>query len=143
MSLKLAFGEGDASYRAAGELAGITALVDDFYAVMDTEPHAAVIRAMHPDDLSSSRQRLSYFLSGWLGGPRLYREHFVAISIPDIHKHLRIGSEERDQWLWCMQRALDRQDYPPEFKEYLLAQLSIPAERVRQRSQLEHAAKSG
>ena len=45
MSLKLAFGEGDASYKAAGELAGITALVDDFYAVMDTEPHAAVIRA--------------------------------------------------------------------------------------------------
>jgi hemoglobin len=45
-------GTGMDPYRAAGELAGITSLVDAFYANMDTFPEARVIRKMHPEDLS-------------------------------------------------------------------------------------------
>ena len=44
-------------YRAAGELAGVTRLVDDFYANMDTFPEARVIRKMHPEDLTESRKK--------------------------------------------------------------------------------------
>ena len=44
-------------YRAAGELAGITSLVDAFYANMDTFPEARVIRTMHPEDLTESRKK--------------------------------------------------------------------------------------
>lgn len=40
------------SYRAAGELAGITSLIDAFYSNMDTFPEARVIRKMHPEDLT-------------------------------------------------------------------------------------------
>jgi hypothetical protein len=50
--------------RAAGELAGITSLVDAFYSNMDTLPEARVIRRMHPDDLTESRKQLTYFLCG-------------------------------------------------------------------------------
>lgn len=130
------FGSGDASFRAAGGLAGIRALVDAFYQVMDSAPEAAAIRAMHAADLGPSQQRLSAFLSGWLGGPRLYREHFGQIAIPSAHRHLAVGVAERDAWLWCMAQALDRQPYSPAFKRYLIEQLSVPAERVRQRCQL-------
>lgn len=125
------YGTADASYKAAGQLAGITQLVDDFYSHMDTFPEAYEIRHMHGGDLSESRLKLSYFLSGWLGGPKLYAEHFGGISVPGFHQHLTIGEPERDAWLLCMQQAIDQQPYDDAFKAYLLAQLRIPAERVR------------
>ncbi len=119
-------------YQAAGELVGITRLVDEFYVNMDTLPEAKVIRDMHPPDLTESRKKLTYFLCGWLGGPKLFHQHYGPISIPGAHKRFPIGYEERDAWLLCMQRALAVQPYSVEFKDYLLAALSIPAERVRQ-----------
>lgn len=119
-------------YQAAGELPGITRLVDEFYANMDRLPEAKVIRDMHPSDLAESRKKLTYFLCGWLGGPRLFQQHYGPISIPGTHKRFPIGYEERDAWLLCMQRALAVQPYSNELKDYLLAALSIPAERVRQ-----------
>lgn len=65
------YGVGDASSKAAGELPGITKLVDDFYAQMDRIAEAETIRAMHPSDLIESRKKLSCFLAGWMGDPRL------------------------------------------------------------------------
>ncbi|MGE3979634.1 MAG: group II truncated hemoglobin [Nitrospira sp.] len=119
-------------YQTAGELAGITKLVDAFYLNMETLPEAETIRNMHPADLAESRKKLTYFLCGWLGGPRLFQEHYGPISIPGAHKRFPIGYEERDAWLLCMQRAIAVQPYGDQFKDYLLAALSIPAERVRQ-----------
>jgi len=119
-------------YREAGELAGITRLVDEFYINMDTLPEAETIRSMHPPDLTESRRKLTYFLCGWLGGPKLFQQHYGPISIPGFHKRFPIGYEERDAWLLCMQRAIAVQPYSDRFKDYLLAALSIPAERVRE-----------
>jgi len=119
-------------YQAAGELVGITRLVGEFYNNMDTLPEAQTIRNMHPEDLTESRKKLTYFLCGWLGGPKLFQQHYGPISIPGFHKQFPIGYEERDAWLLCMQRAIAVQPYSSELKDYLLAALSIPAERVRQ-----------
>ncbi|UVT14860.1 MAG: group II truncated hemoglobin [Nitrospira sp.] len=119
-------------YQEAGKLAGITRLVDAFYMNMDTLPEAETIRNMHPPDLSESRKKLTYFLCGWLGGPKLFQQHYGPISIPGFHKQFAIGYAERDAWLYCMQRALAVQPYNDQFKDYLLAALSIPAERVRE-----------
>lgn len=126
------FGTEDASYKAAGELSGITKLVNCFYDYMETLDEAKVIRAMHPKDLTVSRDKLICFLSGWLGGPRLYAPKYGQISIPQVHRHLTIDSPERDAWLLCMTRAADEQPYNDKFKRYLLEQLFVPAERVRQ-----------
>ena len=100
-------GNGDdmSPYRAAGELAGITNLVDAFYANMDTFPEARVIRKMHPEDLTESRKKLTYFLCGVLGGPRLYIEHYGRINLPDFHSQFPIGTDERDAWMLCMRHA--------------------------------------
>lgn len=65
-------------YQEAGELAGITRLVDEFYVNMDTLPEAETIRSMHPEDLTESRKKLTYFLCGWLGGPKLFPQHIWA-----------------------------------------------------------------
>ena len=126
------YGEGDASYRAAGERAGITKLVDAFYRIMDELPEARAIRQMHPSDLTVSRDKLTRFLCGWMNGPKLYAEKYGPIKIPAVHAHLRVGPAERDAWLLCMEKALAEQDYSPGFRAYLLRELRVPAERIVQ-----------
>jgi hemoglobin len=124
------YGDADTSFRAAGGIIGITRLVDDFYQLMDELPEAQEIRRMHPADLGEARDKLARFLCGWLGGRNRYEEKYGPIRIPMAHQHLRIGASSRDAWLLCMQRAIARQEYAPEFAAYLMIQLRIPAQRV-------------
>lgn len=125
------YGKGDASFQAAGGEAGIRRLVDDFYDEMDSLAEARAIRAMHPEELALSRDKLAAFLCGWLGGPRRYREKYGPISIPAAHAHLAIDENARDAWLLCMEKALAKQPCPDDFRQYLLVQLGVPAERCR------------
>lgn len=125
------YGQGDATYKAAGEYEGIKQLVDDFYDIMSELKLAEHIREMHPDDLAVSRDKLTRFLCAWTGGPRLYREKYGPISIPQAHSHLTIGAQERDAWLACMKQALAKQNYPQDFQDYMITQLAVPAERCR------------
>jgi len=125
------YGVKNNSYKMAGELEGITKLVNEFYNNMDTFSDAKNIRDMHSNDLSESKKKLSYFLSGWLGGPKLYAEHYGGINIPLAHKHISIDGKESDAWLNCMKKAVDKQPYELSFKIYLMEQLRIPGERIR------------
>lgn len=127
----MAYGEGDATYRACGGEAGLRQLVEDFYAAMDSLPRAGRIRALHPPDLSISIDKLARFLCGWTGGPKRFSEKYGPIRIPDAHRHLPVGAAERDAWLACMEHALERQAYPEDLRHYLLEQLAVPAERIR------------
>ena len=124
------YGSQDASYQAAGGIEGIRRLVDDFYRIMDTWEPARTIRDMHAEDLTLARDKLACFLSGWLGGPKLFQERYGQISIPMFHRTWPIGDAERDAWLGCMAQAIELQPYAPAFKEYLLRQLRVPAERI-------------
>lgn len=130
---KPGYGDGDTSFQAAGGETGIRRLVDDFYELMEQLPETQEIRALHPADLTQSRDKLARFLCGWLGGPQLYREKYGSIRIPSAHAHLNIGTKQRDAWLSCMHQALEQQPYAESFKAYLIAQLAIPAERCRTR----------
>jgi hemoglobin len=127
----MAYGDGSASYIAAGERHGVARLVDAFYRYMDQLPLAATIRAMHDRDLRLSREKLTVFLCGWLGGPNLYSATFGPTSIPRAHQHLSIDEAERDAWMACMARAVDEQPWRSDFKDYFLRAIAIPAERVR------------
>ncbi|MGX5219700.1 group II truncated hemoglobin [Pseudomonas sp. S9] len=136
------YGNADASYQAAGGIEGIRRLVDDFYLLLDSEPQAGEVRAMHPASLDMARDKLACFLSGWLGGPRLYSEKYGSISIPAFHAKWPIDQAHSEAWLHCMKLAIERQGYPAPFAEYLLRQLRVPAERVVQASANRRAAQS-
>ena len=125
------YGTADASFNAAGQEAGIATLVERFYWYMDSLPQAQRIRQMHPEDLTVSKDKLMRFLCGWMGGPKRYQEKYGSISIPGVHRHLDIGTPERDAWLQCMQLAVDEQPFHPSFKVYLMEQLAIPAQFVQ------------
>lgn len=126
------FGDGDASFRAAGGEEGLRRLSDDFYDEMERDPNARTILRMHPSDLTVSRDKLARFLCGWLGGPPRFREKYGPIKLPRAHRHLRVAETERDAWLACMERAIARQPFSAAFKVYLLDELRVPAERIRQ-----------
>ena len=127
------YGQGEASFAAAGGFDGIKQLVDAFYNAMEVLPQARTVRDMHSADLTESRDKLTRFLTGWLGGPKLFSEKYGPIRIPVAHRHLDIGPAERDAWLACMQVAVDAQPYQQDFRDYLMAQLYVPAERSRNR----------
>jgi hemoglobin len=141
------YGEGDASFRAAGGEEGIRRLVDRFYDLMEERPDAAGIRRMHPGDLEGSRDKLARFLCGWLGGPKRYAEKYGPIRLPKAHVRFPIGRAEARAWLDCMEAALLDQPMAEDFKAYLIRELSVPADRIQRvasdRRAAEEAGQSG
>ena len=128
------YGQGDHSFQTAGGEAGIRHLVTEFYRQMATLPEAQHIRSLHPEDQEESIDKLACFLTGWMGGPPRYDEKYGRISIPGAHYHIDIGIAERDAWLLCMEKALELEaEYPQDFREYLMKQLSFPANLCRNR----------
>ncbi|MDW5377061.1 group II truncated hemoglobin [Halomonas sp. HP20-15] len=127
------YGIGDTTLQALGGETAVYELAERFYAAMQRLPEAQGILALHPAELSLSRDKLATFLIGWMGGPSRYRARFGPIAIPAAHRHLAIGPEERDAWLLCMRTALDEMGVEAELKVYLLAQLRHPAEMCRTR----------
>jgi len=92
--------------RLGGE-AAVRTLVDRFYDLMDLEPGYAALRALHPSSLEGSRDKLFWYLCGWLGGPQHYVQRFGHPRLRARHLPYAIGSRERDQWLACMGQAMD------------------------------------
>lgn len=127
------YGQEDATFQALGGYEGIKHLVDDFYDIMASLDVSKKIFEMHPPNNEESRDKLTRFLCGWTGGPRLFKEKYGPISIPMAHQHLEIGTAEKEAWLTCMAQALAKQDYPQALQEYMILQLGFPAERCRNR----------
>lgn len=101
-------------------------LIKRFYEVMDTLPEAQGVRAMHPEDLSTSEDKLFLFMSGWLGGPQLFIEKYGHPRMRARHMPFKIGKSERDQWMLCMVQAVeDIGMEEPIRSEYLHALLSF------------------
>ena len=84
----------------------IRKIVEAFYDVMDSDEKTKTIRLMHPEDLTSSREKLFMFLSGWTGGPQLYIERYGHPFLRRRHLPFKIGEEERDQWIYCMTKGM-------------------------------------
>ena len=84
----------------------IHALVDRFYDLMDLEPAYAELRATHGSTLDEARQKLFWFLCGWLGGPDHYQSRFGHPRLRARHMPFAIGIKERDQWVACMSQAM-------------------------------------
>lgn len=93
-------------YSNIGGEKALRVLVDRFYFYMDILPEAQGIRAMHQSDLTSAKDKLFKFLSGWLGGPNLFIEEFGHPMLRARHLPFAIGSSERDQWMLCMRKAI-------------------------------------
>ena len=121
-----------------GENGGIEKLrqmVETFYDIMDTDPKAAPIRALHPIDLTSSREKIFMFLTGWTGGPQLYIERYGHPRLRQRHMPFSIGEAERDQWMYCMIRAIDTLKLDEKVTQKLAEQLYGVADFMRNQAE--------
>lgn len=112
-------------YQILGE-DGIRDLTSAFYDIMDELPEAKDLRAMHARDLAPMKEKLAEYLIGWMGGPPLYADKYGTVCMTTPHEPYHIGPEERDQWLLCMDLALERIDA----SEELVAMLKQPMFRI-------------
>ena len=97
----------------------VHSLVERFYDLMSLEPAYAELRATHGSDLTQARQKLFWFLCGWLGGPNHYIERFGHPRLRMRHMPFAIGIRERDQWVACMDQAMGEVGVPGELRERL------------------------
>jgi len=95
------------TFEKIGGDAAVAQLTARFYDLMDTVPQFAELRALHPEDLKGSRDKLYMFLSGWFGGPDLFVEKFGHPRLRARHMPFEIGTKERDQWVACMVLAME------------------------------------
>lgn len=120
-------------YDMLGGETGVLKLAIAFYDAMDRLPEAATIRAMHGGSLDGIKQKLFEYLSGWLGGPRLYYERYGSVCIGHAHAPYAIGAAERDQWLRCMDAALDEVNATEQVRELLKLPMVRMANAMRTR----------
>ena len=123
--------------RLGGE-PGVRALVDRFYDLMDLEPEFAGLRALHPASTEGSRDKLAWFLTGWLGGPDLYVQRFGHPRLRMRHFPYAIGVSERDQWIACMGLAMaeigEAGGFTPDLQERLLGAFAQTADHMRNKT---------
>ena len=119
--------------RLGGESA-VRALVDRFYDLMDLEPAYARLRALHPAALEGSRDKLFWYLCGWLGGPNHYIERFGHPMLRARHLPYAIGNAERDQWMACMTQAMGDVGLDAALAQQLAASFSGTADWMRNRA---------
>jgi len=124
-------------YELIGGETGLRGLVDRFYDAMDSAPEASKVRAIHPEDLSLSRDKLFMFLSGWAGGPPLYVQTYGHPRLRQRHMPFPIGKAEREEWLWCMDRSLEASGFDEQLVQYLRTKFTEIANSMQNRVDLE------
>lgn len=93
-------------YDLMGGEPAVRKLVARFYQIMDTDPVAAGVRALHVD-MPGAEEKLYLFLTGWLGGPPLYMDKYGHPMLRARHMPFRIDERMRDEWLYCMFKAME------------------------------------
>jgi hemoglobin len=118
-------------YEAIGGDGAVRALSEAFYDRIEAE--SPTLRAMLPKNTATSRQKLYEFLSGWMGGPQLYIEKRGHPRLRMRHFSFSIGEEEADEWVRCMELAMDDVAVTGPLRGFLSDRFHTSAHHVRNR----------
>ncbi|MCP4835635.1 MAG: group II truncated hemoglobin [Phycisphaera sp.] len=127
----MSFGPENTPFNALGGEPVVRRMVDAFYDHMDSDPPFEHLRALHPESLVESRDKLHDFLCGWLGGPQHYMNKHGHPRLKMRHAPFPIGEIERDQWLACMALALDDLAVEGEIRSFLDGRFAHVADFMR------------
>lgn len=118
-------------YQRIGGAEKVRTLVHRFYQIMDELPESYGIRKMHAADLQNSEDKLFKFLSGWMGGPQLFVQEYGHPMLRRRHMQFAIGESERDQWLLCMNKAMEESIEDINLRRELASALAGLADHMR------------
>lgn len=105
-------------YQIMGEQ-GVRQLANAFYDVMESDQNASQLLALHPLPLDNIREKFFMFLSGWTGGPNLYINKYGHPRLRARHLPFPIDSNMKEQWMYCMNKALDKSVQNNAVREHL------------------------
>jgi len=132
-----------APFERIGGAVTMDRLVEAFYRRMDTLSEAGTIRAMHADDLASTKNVLKRYLGEWLGGPKLYSAERGHPRLRQRHIRFKIGEMERDAWLLCMRGALQETIADADARQEVDAAMTKLADWMRNQTGNPHDARGG
>ena len=98
---------------------------------MELEPRYSELRASHGTTLDDARQKLFWFLCGWMGGPDYYQERIGHPRLRGRHLPFSIGIKERDQWVSCMDQAMQETQVPEPLRLRLTESFMTTADFMR------------
>ncbi len=109
-------------YELVGGQEGLRNLVETFYDIVEFEPEGRALHVLHlrGHGVAHSRVEQLHFLSGFLGGPRLYTQKWGHSNVREMHEHVEISAEAKNAWLRCMVMAIDRVGLPGDVKVRLM-----------------------
>lgn len=85
-------------------------LVEDFYDLVESLPQGEALRKLHVrgHGLDHVRTEQFNFLSGFLGGRNYYKEKHGHADVRLMHAHVPISVQDAEDWLFCMDAALEK-----------------------------------
>jgi hemoglobin len=119
-------------YELIGGESGVQQLVKVFYDIVETHPVGQKLHLLHlrGNGVAHSRVEQFNFLSGFLGGPKLYVEKHGHSNVRNMHEHVIINKESKDIWLSCMNMAIDQVGIKTSTKEQLMKNFTLVAEKL-------------
>ena len=92
----------------------VSLLVNHFYDLIETLPQGAAIMQLHlkGHGIAHVRPEQFDFLCGFLGGRRYYQERHGHMSLREIHAHVEIRTQDAEDWLAVMARAMGETGVP-------------------------------
>jgi hemoglobin len=118
-------------FERIGGAANVDRLVEAFYAHMDGLAEARMVRALHAEDLTPTKEVLKRYLGEWMGGPKLYSQERGHPRLRQRHLRFKIGEAERDAWLACMRGALQEVVADAALRDELYANFAKLADWMR------------
>ncbi len=112
-------------FEKIGSLSAINSLANEFYDVMDSDPNAKELRGIHPENLFMSKKTMYRFLSHWSGGPKIFNAEYTNSTWLELrHRNVGLSEKHQQQWLYCMETAMQNLEFQDELINELFARFS-------------------
>jgi hemoglobin len=119
-------------YNELGGDVGVRHLVETFYNIVETDEDAQKLHILHlrGSGIANSKTEQHLFMSGFLGGPKLYLEKHGHANLKTMHEHVVVDEESKDIWLNCMEKAMSAVALAEDTQEKLMRIFRPVAERL-------------
>ncbi|MFZ9642667.1 MAG: group II truncated hemoglobin [Candidatus Methylopumilus sp.] len=119
-------------YDELGGDVGVRHLVETFYNIVETDEDAQKLHILHlrGSGIANSKTEQHLFMSGFLGGPKLYLEKHGHANLKTMHEHVVVDEESKDIWLNCMEKAMNAVALAEDTQEKLMRIFRPVAERL-------------
>ena len=119
-------------YDEIGGDEGVHRLVETFYNIVETDETAKKLHILHlrGNGIANSKLEQHLFMSGFLGGPKLYLEKHGQANLKTMHEHVKVDDESKDIWLSCMEKAMIAVSITEDIQQKLMLIFKPVADRL-------------